>query len=326
MTCDEKLCQLHAKVLRERECSAQLQQLRRQVTELVEDEKKFKLFIKGKKKNIRKLRRPGVHAIAASLNGKRKKELAQERDEFNWAEEEYEKIWQQITYARKTIPELEQELSSVEGHGDEYRALFDKKFAFVRESGRPCNQQIDTINQSIAVLDYQIGRLNGIITSGKIVLDQVEEIASEFKHAEDLSMYDMTSGSFAFDFAKHKHIDKAQGKMEDLNRSLKRFNDQIRELSMYVENDMDLKFDSFLRLTDFLFDGVLSDWVALDRIRAFQYQVEEFRKKIEEVIDQLDTMRCRYIHEKHETMDEIAQLVIAEPWPPGTLPEESITK
>ena len=71
-------------------------------------------------------------------------------------------------------------------------------------------------------------------------------------------------GGLIADLAKHSRLDDAQASVEYLQSQLRAFRTELADVT--ISADFQVNIDGFLRVADYVFDGIFADWAVLDRI------------------------------------------------------------
>ena len=109
------------------------------------------------------------------------------------------------------------------------------------------------------------------------------------------------------DLAKHSRLDDAQESVEYLQSQLRAFRTELADVT--ISADFQVNIDGFLRVADYVFDGIFADWAVLDQINRSQAQVEDTRDQISGVLHHLHQMTDQAEEERAGLQQEIERLV-----------------
>lgn len=118
-------------------------------------------------------------------------------------------------------------------------------------------------------------------------------------------------GGLIADLAKHSRLDEAQASVEYLQSQLRSFRTELADVT--ISADFQVNIDGFLRVADYVFDGIFADWAVLDRINQAQVQVENTRAQICAVLDYLRQMTNQAEQDGAGLRQEIERLVRSVP-------------
>ena len=147
--------------------------------------------------------------------------------------------------------------------------------------------------------------------AGQAALATADQILESLHSAENWGTWDLVGGGLFADLAKHSRLDNAQALVEHLQSQLRTFRTELTDVTISV--DFQVNIDGFLRVADYVFDGIFADWAVLDRINQSQVQVESTRDQIYAVLDRLQYMTVQAERERTELQQEIECLVSSVP-------------
>ena len=134
-----------------------------------------------------------------------------------------------------------------------------------------------------------------------------DQILESLNSAENWGTWDLVGGGLIADLAKHSQLDDAQASVEYLQSQLRAFRTELSDVT--ISADFQVNIDGFLRVADYIFDGIFADWAVLDRINQAQAQVESTRAQICAVLDRLRQMTEQAEQERDGLQQEIERLV-----------------
>ena len=94
-------------------------------------------------------------------------------------------------------------------------------------------------------------------------------------------IWDMLGGGFFSSLMKHSRIGDAQRDLEEAQRALARFRNELADLGRVAEINLDM--GGLLRFADFFFDNIFSDMMVQSKIREGQRQLRQAIDRIEEI-------------------------------------------
>ena len=110
-------------------------------------------------------------------------------------------------------------------------------------------------------------------------MDQIDRIRKSLSSASTWGTVDLFTDGFFADVAKYSHMDDAQAEMQELNRLLRRFSKELKDVDTHVNLSADI--GSGMRFADFFFDGFFTDAMALNRIDRVKNQVEDIASQVQ---------------------------------------------
>lgn len=192
-----------------------------------------------------------------------------------------------------------------------YAALLREKTEAVKAAGGAVAEQILGLEERSAYLENQERELQEASTAGQNALATTDQILESLNSAENWGTWDLVGGGLIADLAKHSRLDDAQASVEYLQSQLRAFRTELADVT--INADFQVNIDGFLRVADYVFDGIFADWAVLDRINQAQAQVESTRAQICAVLDHLQQMMGQAEEERVELQQEIERLVSSVP-------------
>ena len=169
------------------------------------------------------------------------------------------------------------------------------------------NRVINTKELAYDALQDFIEEKKEALDAGQDALTTADQIAASLDSAEGWGTWDLLGGGLVADLAKHGHLDDAQASVEYLQSQLRRFKTELADVT--IAADFQVNIDGFLRVADYLFDGIFADWAVLDQIHASQEQVQNTRDQICRVLDYLRTMLQQTAAERADIQRKVEGLV-----------------
>ena len=163
------------------------------------------------------------------------------------------------------------------------------------------------LEERTAYLESQKRELEEAVSAGRAALTTADQIAGSLDSAEGWGTWDLFGGGLISDLAKHSHLDDAQASVEFLQSQLRRFKTELSDVT--ISADFQVNIDGFLRVADYLFDGIFADWTVLDQIHQSQAQIQNTRSQICNVLDYLHALMDQAAAEQADLRHELEELV-----------------
>ena len=129
---------------------------------------------------------------------------------------------------------------------------------------------------------------NEAILAGERALDSLRAARDELNSAGNWGIVDLLGGGLISGLVKHSKMSNAQNYMEQAKWNLQNFSRELQDVNMV--HNLNLELGDFLTFADFLFDGVVADWLVQDRINGTKRQVEDAIRHVETILGQLRMM------------------------------------
>ena len=192
------------------------------------------------------------------------------------------------TAAEKELSEIRHEiaarrakLSDLICSERKYNDLLAQKRALLAAS--PEGDALRKLEEKAAMLQSRQKEISEALDEGGAALHIAAEIVDCLKNAGGFATWDVLGGGLLADMVKHSELNTAQGLIEQLQRQLRRFRTELKDVHL----DADIPVDSFLSVADFLFDGLIADWMMKSRISRALSSAQNTQAQIERILSRL---------------------------------------
>ncbi|MDM8237624.1 hypothetical protein QUW63_00690 [Pseudoflavonifractor phocaeensis] len=308
---DEQLRELQAQCTRKKKLEASAAELRTQRDTYRLRAQELEQSFQQQQADVDRLEGRSLSAFFYNVIGKMDEKLTQEKQEAYAARVKYDAAARELAGIEEDLHRCEAELESLQGCESRYEAVLKEKIQAVKKAGGDVAEQILKLEERTAYLESQKRELEEAISAGRAALTTADQIAGSLDSAEGWGTWDLFGGGLISDLAKHSHLDDAQASVEFLQSQLRRFKTELSDVT--ISADFQVNIDGFLRVADYLFDGIFADWTVLDQIHQSQAQIQNTRSQICNVMDYLQTLMDKTETEKADLRHEIEQLVDSVP-------------
>ena len=308
---DEQLRELQAQCTRKKKLEASAAELRTQRDTYRLRAQELEQSFQQQQADVDRLEGRSLSAFFYNVIGKMDEKLTQEKQEAYAARVKYDAAARELAGIEEDLHRCEAELESLQGCESRYEAVLKEKIQAVKKAGGDVAEQILKLEERTAYLESQKRELEEAISAGRAALTTADQSAGSLDSAEGWGTWDLFGGGLISDLAKHSHLDDAQASVEFLQSQLRRFKTELSDVT--ISADFQVNIDGFLRVADYLFDGIFADWTVLDQIHQSQAQIQNTRSQICNVMDYLQTLMDKTETEKADLRHEIEQLVDSVP-------------
>ncbi|MBE6031566.1 MAG: hypothetical protein E7224_00025 [Clostridiales bacterium] len=305
---DESLKGLYAKVARKKQLTAMLADLHAQKESLTLKTGELAAVSAKEQADVEKLEGGSLAAFFYGVVGKKNEKLDKEKSEAMMAAVKYDS-------AKK-------ELDSVEGdilrYTEEFRALGECEKAYeealaarleeVKAETGPTAEKILELEKKIDDFEAQKRELDEAHAEGRIAREMAVKLWDKLDSAGGWATFDLLGGGLIADLAKHDHLQGAQTMVEELQVQLRRFKTELADVTITME--VQASVQGFLHIADYIFDGLIVDWMVADKIDKAQGQVWETEKQIRTTLKALETMKEAAEENQLRLKKEIENLVV----------------
>lgn len=286
-----------------------LKSLSEQLSE--QERKKIDLELELKKENldVEKLSKMSISTIFYTILGSKEKQIEKERQEVLAAQLKLDDINRQISETKKHISKLRSERMEVARSEQRYNELFKKKYDILFQNDSQNASKIIDLEDKIEAYKANLKEIEEAITAGNRVLHSLDKVYKSLSSADSWGMWDMLGGGgLITDMIKHGHIDDAKDMASEVQILLNRFRTELTDVK--VSSSITIEVDGFVKFADFFFDGLISDWVVLSRIRDSKESVKKVRREVNNVINKLSIMKNNDKLKLSNLEKELAEIIV----------------
>ena len=239
--------------------------------------------VQDEQADVDRMESGGITSFVYGILGRQKEKLEKERREARQAQEQYQaalNTLQDLHRQRETISDSIAQLGDLQR---KYQQLYEAERQKILQSSGSDGQRLRQLEEDGRQLRSLEQELIEARDAGDAVMDQINRIRKSLDSASTWGTVDLFTDGFFADMAKYSHMDDAQAEMQELNRLLRRFSKELKD----VDTDAHLSADigSGMRFADFFFDGFFTDAMALSRIDRVKNQVEEIASQVQRHLD-----------------------------------------
>ncbi|MFC2168622.1 hypothetical protein ACFLRW_06505, partial [Acidobacteriota bacterium] len=200
----------------------------------------------------------------------------------------------EITYREKQIKDL--------GDPDvQYKAILEQKESQILGTG---DKKLIQFSEKIATLNSDAKELREAIDAGNAVLDELESVISYFKSAGNWGIADLIGGGLIITAVKHSKINKAKDSVSKVQHLLGRFQRELLDLKIKPESQLGIDVSSFQTFADYIFDGLIFDWVVQSKINKSLNNARSMKDNMQKITDNLKNQIKIKNHQRHESEKE----------------------
>lgn len=251
--------------------------------------------------DVDNLENGGIVSILYSAIGRRDEKLEKERMEARLAQNKYQDALRKCQSLYQELESVRAQLTEMKDCTAQYQRAFQEKQKTLLQGGGADSVRLRQLGEQAARLNAEQKEIREALDAGDLVLSQIAQVEDALKGASDWGVMDMIGGGFISDMAKYSNMDRAQHQMEELNRLMKNYSQELKDLELNL--NINIEIGSGLKMADFFFDNFFTDAMAYDHIRRLRDQVSEMRRRVQYYRDMLlERKSCN-----SESIDQLKQ-------------------
>lgn len=304
---DDQLRHLQAQCAKKHKLEAVTNELRTQRDAYTARIQALEKTARDEQADVDRLEGKSLSSFFYHVIGKKDEKLTQEKQEAYAARAKYDAAVRELAAVEEDLRRSQAALDALANCEIQYATVLREKTQAVKAAGGSVAKQIFTLEERISYLTVQIQELEEAIAAGEAALATTDQIADRLHSAENWGTWDLVGGGVFADLAKHNHLDEAQASVELLQSQLRRFKTELADVT--IDANIQVNVDGFLRMADYLFDGIFADWTVLEKIKQSQEQMYHTRVQICQVLEDLQVKMDQITAELTDLHRNIEQLV-----------------
>jgi hypothetical protein len=263
-----------------------LADLRGKLTEQYHTVEQCRLRLQGELQDVDQLRESSFSNFMMNLFGRLEDKLREEEREAAEAKLKYDVASSALIDMELEQTELIAKLVDIGQPHREYERLLTEKEAWIREHDTSTTARLEDLSEEIARREAIRKEIREAVGAGAAVSAALTNAEDRLDSAGNWGKYDLIAGGLISTAIKHGHIDEARGYIHEAQNSLRRFNNELKDLK-WNGVDETARIGGFAKFADFFFDGFIADWIVQGKIRDSLGSVQSHRAEVEHLISKL---------------------------------------
>lgn len=219
--------------------------------------------LKKEEADVRKLEGLSLTAMFNQFLGKKEDHLNKERQEVLTAKLKYDQSAHEVASLERDIADMEGRLAAIGDPEAEYARALEQKEVRIKGADRA---DLVRLTERIAEVNSDIKEIGEAVAAGDEVLAGLDSVIAYFKSAGNWGIVDLIGGGLIITAVKHSKIDRAKAAIHEVQTRLGRFRRELADLRTAPEAPLGVEISSFEKFADYLFDGLIFDWIVQSKI------------------------------------------------------------
>lgn len=245
---------------------------------------KLEADLKKEGSDVEKLEGVSLSGMFYKILGTKEHKLNKERQEFLAAKLKYDKGVNSISTIEREIISTENRIKKLGDPDAEYESILKHKESLILEAD---DEKLIRLSERKADLQSKIKETKEAIDAGNKVIIELERVISSLKKAGNWGVVDLIGGGLIVTAVKHSKIDKAKDSIYKVQNLLGRFQRELADIHISPESQLGVEISSFAKFADYIFDGLIFDWVVQSKIRKSLDNAVEMHENVEKIISDL---------------------------------------
>ncbi|MFD0712651.1 hypothetical protein [Paenibacillus sp. GCM10027626] len=281
-----RLNEAKERMYRQQKAERRRDELQKRCRELERRVVQLEVQLEREQHDVEKLTRMSLTNLFHTLLRSKQEQLELERQQVLTAALNLQEAQQTLANTQAELQELGDELAHGRNAKYDYEKLLAEKEAMLRDAPYKAAELAD-MEEKIGDQSVLVKELNEALVAGKRVLASLEDASNSLEKADNWGKWDTWGGGgMVSTHAKHTHIDDAKQYILNANHQILQFRDELADLKRSITIDIDIS--SSLKMADYWFDNLITDWIVQGRIHQAQENVLEALSKVRAVTSQLE--------------------------------------
>ena len=282
---------------------SEVRQLENQQSKLQEKLRDLEGILHCEEADVAALSRVTLQAVWLRICGTHEEVLRREQADVDAAALKCSAARSEIEEIKAEIASRRRRLSDLSQSERKYNELLLKKRELMYTSA--AGEALRRMEEETARLAMQQKELREAIDAGGSALRTAGEIVDCLKGANACATWDVLGGGMLADMAKHSELNSAQVLIERLQHQLRSFQTELSDVQLEAQ----LPIGDFLSVADFMFDGLIADWMMKKRIERALDSVQNTQRQIEYTLSHLREKQKRVKRQKEDMESKIDRAV-----------------
>lgn len=281
---DEKLRELHERVLRKKQLEAEIAELEQQYGEFAAQVEELDKIRVKENEDVERFEGGSLAAFFYYVIGKKDDKLTKEREEAYAAAVKYDLAAKELAEIEKELISRRNELGRVFDSELRYKEAVEEKIAKIKLLGGESAEKLICTEENVAYIEKQVQELSAAAAATVRALGTARTVLSALDSAEKWGW--LGDGLLGHE-EKHSSLDSARFMSEKLQSELRQVKTELADVRINAEARL---VDEHMRFSDSFFHGTWTNLEMLDRIGTSQSQVENVIKRLEQIQVRTDEM------------------------------------
>ena len=249
--------------------------------------------------DVRKLEGLSLTAMFHQFLGSKEDRLDKERQEVFAAKLRYDQCAHEVASLERDIADMDARLAGLGDPEAQYARALERKEARIEGAARA---DLARLTERVAEVNSDIKELQEAIAAGDEVIAGLDGVIAAFKSAGNWGIVDLIGGGIIITAVKHSKIDKAKAGIHEVQSRLGRFRRELADLRTRPDVPLSVEISSFEKFADYLFDGLIFDWIVQSKINKSLDAAVEMRAKMVSIVADLRRRRESRMKDRDDTM------------------------
>jgi len=281
---DEELLEIREKAREKRKLESSVREARQSLAAERARLARLAAVLRKEEADVRKLEGLSLTAMFHQFLGSKEDRLDKERQEAFAAKLQHDQCVHEVASLERDIADMDGKLAALGDPEAEYARALERKEARIEGASRA---GLVRLTERVADVSSDIKEIGEAVAAGDEVVAGLDGVIAAFKSAGNWGIVDLIGGGIIVTAVKHSKIDRAQAGIHEVQSRLGRFRRELADLRTRPDVPLSVEIGSFEKFADYLFDGLIFDWIVQSKIRRSLDAAVEMRAKMASIVADL---------------------------------------
>jgi len=257
-------------------------------------------------KDVKRLEGLTLQNFWHTIRGTKGMAKQKEQEEYLAAKMKYDAARTYLEILEADIRRIDNELEALGDPQVQYQQAVKDKEKYLIASGGPQAQRLFRLAEELGRRQAECKELEEAIATGEKAAQALAEVEKSLSSARNWGIVDILGGGLIITSIKQSHIGNARRKIGQAQQLLQNFQTELADVQKTNET---IEIRGLATMADFLFDGLLFDWIVQSQINAAQKNTGQLKQKVEAAIKELQQIWEKYRQEEIKLDNERKQLI-----------------
>lgn len=220
--------------------------------------------LEKEEQDVRRLEKSTLTGLLYSILGSKPGHVEKEKREYLAARVRFDQCRSAVDCLEQEHKRLTEELSSYENAESEYDALLKQKQEFLLTSGHESANTIHSMTSRLADLNGDKKEIEEAIEAGKTAVSILEKVLGLLRDGGTAGTSEYVGGGIMMTSTNYSKIDETAHYVQEAQIALQRLKTELNDIGF--EKEINDKIESFEKYADYYFEGLISDYIANQKI------------------------------------------------------------
>lgn len=281
---DEELLEIREKAREKRKLESSVREARQSLAAERARLARLAAVLRKEEADVRKLEGLSLTAMFHQFLGSKEDRLDKERQEAFAAKLQHDQCVHEVASLERDIADMDGKLAALGDPEAEYARALERKEARIEGASRA---GLVRLTERVADVSSDIKEIGEAVAAGDEVVAGLDGVIAAFKSAGNWGIVDLIGGGIIVTAVKHSKIDRAKAGIHEVQSRLGRFRRELADLRTRPDVPLSVEIGSFEKFADYLFDGLIFDWIVQSKIRRSLDAAVEMRAKMASIVADL---------------------------------------